>query len=60
MAIKVSVNSISKTKISVNQQQRRTIRTVGLGIQNPSIIKLGDVDILRVKVIQTPPIQVNL
>jgi hypothetical protein len=46
MAIKVTVNSVPTTRVSVNDQKRETIRTVGigLGIQNPSIITLSDVD----------------
>ena len=46
MAIKVTVNSVPTTRVSVNNQQRETIRTVGVGvgIANPSIVTLSDVD----------------
>ena len=46
MAIKVTVNSVPTTRISVNSPQRDTIRTVGVGvgIANPSIATLSDVD----------------
>jgi hypothetical protein len=30
MAIKVTVNSVPKTRVSINNQQRETIRTVGI------------------------------
>jgi len=46
MGIKVIVNSIPTTRVSVNDQQRETIRTVGVGvgITAPSISSLTDVD----------------
>lgn len=46
MAIKVTVNSVPTTRVSVNNQQRETIRTVGVGvgITAPSIGSLTDVD----------------
>jgi hypothetical protein len=46
MAIKVTVNSVPTTRVSVNNQQRETIRTVGVGvgIANPSLVTLSDVD----------------
>jgi hypothetical protein len=30
MSIKVTVNSVPKTRVSINNQQRETIRTVGI------------------------------
>jgi hypothetical protein len=45
MAIKVTVNSVPTTRVSVNNQQRETIRTVGIGALVPqSLESLTDVD----------------
>jgi hypothetical protein len=45
MAIKVTVNSVPTTRVSVNNQQRETIRTVGIGaIVSQSLESLTDVD----------------
>jgi len=45
MAVRVTVNSIAKTRVSINNQQRDTIRTVGI---SPSVTnrlsRLVDVD----------------
>jgi len=38
MAVRVTVNSIAKTRVSINNQQRDTIRTVGVA---PSATDLG-------------------
>ena len=32
MAVRVTVNSIPKTRVSINSEKRDTIRTVGIGI----------------------------
>lgn len=49
MAIKVSVTSSGKNRISINNQNRKTVRTVGIvpvGISNPvdTLAELKDVD----------------
>ena len=45
MSIKVTVNSIPKTRISINKQQRETIRTVGINpTLNNRLSDLIDVD----------------
>jgi hypothetical protein len=38
MSIRISVNSIPKTRVSINNQQRENIRTVGFG----AVVKLSD------------------
>jgi hypothetical protein len=32
MAVRVTVNSVPKTRVSINSEKRDTIRTVGIGI----------------------------
>jgi hypothetical protein len=45
MSIKVTVNSVPKTRVSINNQQRETIRTIGVSPQVSSRLKdLLDVD----------------
>ena len=48
MAVKVTVNSSSPNRVSINNQQRTTIRTVGIAAQEANIINrivnLVDVD----------------
>lgn len=48
MAVKVTVNSVSPNRVSINNQQRTTIRTVGLAAPDVVIIdkleNLTDVD----------------
>ena len=48
MAVKVTVNSVSPNRVSINNQQRTTIRTVGLAAPDVIIIdkleNLTDVD----------------
>ena len=48
MAVKVTVNSVSPNRVSINNQQRTTIRTVGLAASEIAIIdklaNLTDVD----------------
>ena len=43
MGIKVLVNSSSPNRVSINNQQRKTIRTVGLS-QVDTLAELKDVD----------------
>ena len=43
MGIKVLVNSSSPNRVSINNQQRKTIRTVGLS-QIDTLAELKDVD----------------
>ena len=44
MAIKVTVNSVPTTRVSINNQKRDTIRTVGVGIGgSASLAALTDV-----------------
>jgi len=45
MAIKVTVNSVPTTRVSINNQNRETIRTVGVGIGggSGSVATLTDV-----------------
>jgi hypothetical protein len=42
MAVRVTVNSIPKTRVSINNEKRGTIRTVGVGTKRLS--DLIDVD----------------
>jgi len=48
MAVKVTVNSSSPNRVSINNQQRTTIRTVGIAAPEANIINrivnLSDVD----------------
>ena len=44
MAVKVTVNSVSPNRISINNQQRTTIRTVGITNQETRLSDLTDVD----------------
>lgn len=44
MAVKVTVNSVSPNRISINNQQRTTIRTVGISNQETRLSDLTDVD----------------
>lgn len=46
MAVKVTVNSVSPNRVSINNQQRTSIRTVGVipSIQEGRLVDLTDVD----------------
>ena len=44
MAVKVTVNSVSPNRVSINNQQRTTIRSVGLANQDTKLENLTDVD----------------
>lgn len=44
MAVKVTVNSVSPNRVSINNQQRTTIRSVGLANQETKLENLRDVD----------------
>jgi len=44
MAVKVTVNSSSPNRVSINNQQRTTIRNVGLANQDTKLENLTDVD----------------
>ena len=44
MAVKVTVNSVSPNRVSINNQQRTTIRSVGLANQETKLENLSDVD----------------
>ena len=46
MAVKVTVNSVSPNRVSINNQQRTTIRTVGItpAVQEGRLANLSDVD----------------
>ena len=45
MTIKVTVNSVPKTRVSINNQQRETIRTVGIAPEfTGRLSALSDVD----------------
>jgi hypothetical protein len=44
MAVKVTVNSSSPNRVSINNQQRTTIRSVGLANQDTKLENLSDVD----------------
>ena len=44
MAVKVTVNSVSPNRVSINNQQRTTIRSVGLANQETRLENLSDVD----------------
>jgi len=44
MAVKVTVNSVSPNRVSINNQQRTTIRNVGLANQDTKLENLTDVD----------------
>ena len=45
MAVRVTVNSIAKTRVSINNQQRESIRTVGLSpLVTNRLTSLVDVD----------------
>lgn len=49
MGVKVSVNSVSKTRVSINNQVRDTIRTVGVGTQaTPEIYLASILDVIAV------------
>lgn len=44
MSIKVSVNSAPKNRISINSQNRSTVRTIGVGASASLLANLTDVD----------------
>ena len=44
MAVKVTVNSVSPNRVSINNQQRTTIRSVGLANPETRLENLSDVD----------------
>ena len=46
MAVKVTVNSVSPNRVSINNQQRTTIRTVAItpAVQEGRLANLSDVD----------------
>lgn len=44
MAVKVTVNSVSPNRVSINNQQRTSIRTVGITPQEGRLADLTDVD----------------
>jgi hypothetical protein len=44
MAIKVLVNSAPKNRISINNQTRSTVRTIGVGASVSRLANLADVD----------------
>ena len=44
MAVKVTVNSVSPNRVSINNQQRTTIRSVGLANPESKLENLSDVD----------------
>lgn len=46
MAVKVTVNSVSPNRVSINNQQRTTIRTVAVtpAVQEGRLADLSDVD----------------
>ena len=45
MAVRVTVNSVPKTRVSINSEKRDTIRTVGIGIVPSTTLEdLTDVD----------------
>ena len=44
MAVKVTVNSSSQNRVSINNQQRTTIRSVGLANPESKLENLSDVD----------------
>ena len=44
MAIKVTVNSSSPNRVSINNQQRTTIRAVGVAYPEGKLVNLTDVD----------------
>lgn len=44
MAIKVLVNSAPKNRISINNQTRSTVRTIGVGASASRLANLADVD----------------
>ena len=44
MAVKVTVNSVSPNRVSINNQQRTTIRTVGVANPESKLANLSDVD----------------
>lgn len=44
MAVKVTVNSVSPNRVSINNQQRTSIRTVGITPQEGRLVDLTDVD----------------
>jgi hypothetical protein len=44
MAVKVTVNSSSQNRVSINNQQRTTIRSVGLANPESKLENLTDVD----------------
>jgi hypothetical protein len=44
MAVKVTVNSSSPNRVSINNQQRTTIRSVGLANPESKLENLSDVD----------------
>ena len=44
MAVKVTVNSVSPNRVSINNQQRTSIRTVGVAPPAGKLENLSDVD----------------
>lgn len=44
MAVKVTVNSVSPNRVSINNQQRTSIRTIGVAPQEGRLVDLTDVD----------------
>lgn len=44
MGIQVTVNSVPTTRVSINNQQRETIRTVGIAPVPSTLVNLLDVD----------------
>jgi hypothetical protein len=44
MAVKVTVNSVSPNRVSINNQQRTSIRTVGVAPTAGKLENLSDVD----------------
>jgi hypothetical protein len=44
MAVKVTVNSVSPNRVSINNQQRTSIRTVGVAPPEGQLANLTDVD----------------
>ena len=49
MSIKVTVNSVPTTRVSINSQNRDTIRTVGVGIGGTTVTSLASLtDVIAV------------
>lgn len=42
MAVKVTVNSSPSNRISINNQQRETVRTVGTGSETPTKLSINN------------------